>query len=120
MQVAKFAVPDQGDAKAEVAVSVFASDTGGTLGNVNRWRGQLGLPPVDGPGLAELVKPIPGAPDGAIVADLENNGRQLIGAIVPRQGQWFFYKLLGQSAAVAPAKPAFLQFAQSPPPSKGE
>ena len=43
MQVAKFAVPEHDGAKAEVSISIFPSDTGGVLGNVNRWRKQIGL-----------------------------------------------------------------------------
>ena len=38
MQVAKFAVPERGAARAEVFVSVFETDTGGQLANVNRCR----------------------------------------------------------------------------------
>jgi hypothetical protein len=34
------------DGKAEVTVSAFPGDTGGLLANLNRWRGQIGLEPV--------------------------------------------------------------------------
>src|ERR1700735_3043830 len=51
MQVAKFAVPARGDSKAEVFVSIFPSDTGGVLANVNRWRRQAGLGEIDDAGL---------------------------------------------------------------------
>ena len=54
MQVAKFAVPEHDGAKAEVSVSVFPSDTGGTLANVNRWRRQLGMSETDEAGLAGM------------------------------------------------------------------
>jgi hypothetical protein len=102
MQAAKFAVPDQGAAKAEVSVSVFGSDTGGPLANINRWRGQVGLDPVDEAGLAGITKPIPGL-EGSILADFSKENRRMVGAIVPRAGRWWFYKLLGDADAVAAA-----------------
>lgn len=117
MQVAKFAVPEQGEAKAEVAVSMFSSDTGGALANINRWRRQLGLADVDEAGLDKIAKPLDATLPGAVVADLENENRRMIGAIVPRDSGWWFYKLTGDAAAVAAAREAFLQFAKSQPKS---
>ena len=114
MQAAKFSVPAKDGAKADVMVSVFPNSTGGTLGNVNRWRGQIGLAPVADAELAPLVKPLDEKIPAAVVADMASNGRRLVGAIVPRGGQWFFFKLLGDDAAVAAQKDAFLAFVKSP------
>ncbi|MBI5774179.1 MAG: hypothetical protein HZA89_10600 [Verrucomicrobia bacterium] len=113
MQNAKFSVPASGGA-AEVSVSIFPSDTGGTLANVNRWRGQIGLGAATESDLASLVTPLTASP-GALLVDMANNGRQFIGAIVPRGGQWYFYKLLGEAAAVAPQKEKFVEFVKSEP-----
>jgi len=118
MQVAKFAVTKDGG-KADVSVSVFASDTGGTLANVNRWRRQLGLGDVDEAGLQECVTQLGGASiDGApgpMLADLSNDNRRLLGAIVPREGRWWFYKMLGDAATVNAEHDAFVQFVKSQP-----
>lgn len=114
MQQARFAVPEKDGAQAEVAVSVFPSDTGGTLQNVNRWRAQLGLPPVDSAGLANLVAPLSAAPN-AVLADLSNNDKRMLAAIVPRDGTWWFYKLTGGTPAVANAREAFIGFVSSTP-----
>jgi hypothetical protein len=46
MVIGRFALGAQ-DAKAEVTVSSFPGDTGGLVANVNRWRGQVGLEPVE-------------------------------------------------------------------------
>jgi hypothetical protein len=110
MQVAKFSVPEASGAKADVTISVFPSSTGGTLANVNRWRRQIGLPPVDESGLAPLVKPLDEKTPDALIAELSNEGRRLVGAIVPAGGQWYFYKLMGDDAVVAQQKAAFTQF----------
>ena len=120
MQVAKFSVPEIGGAKAEVMVSVFPNSTGGTLANVNRWRGQIGINPLGDADLATLVKPLDEKiPDSALVdmtgTDLKTSKpARLVGAIVPRGGQWYFFKLLGDDAAVAAQKDAFIAFAKSP------
>lgn len=115
MQVAKFAVPTRSGAKADVSVSIFPNDTGGRLANVNRWRNQIGLAEVTESGLAPLVSALDPANPEAILVDMTNNDRRLIGAIIPRNGSYWFYKLLGDSDAVAPEKEAFVAFAKSPP-----
>jgi len=115
MQVARFGVPKKGPAEAEVFVSVFPNDTGGMLANVNRWRKQLGLGEVAAPDLDSLVKPLDPANPEAMLAELTNKNKQLVGAIVPRAGSFWFYKLFGDADAVLPEKEAFLAFAKSNP-----
>ncbi len=119
MQVAKFAVQTADGAKADVSVSIFPSDTGGTLENVKRWRRQLGLPEADEAGLQASVTPlegasIDGAPGGNLV-DLTNENRRLLGAIVPRDGRWWFYKMMGDAAAVNAEKENFVHFVKTQP-----
>ena len=116
MQVAKFAVPDQGEAKAEVSVSMFSSDTGGPAANILRWRRQLGMPEISEPEAGDQAKPLDGVEDG-VVADLKNDKRRMIGAIVHRGDQWWFYKLMGDDAAVDAARESFLTFAKTQPKS---
>lgn len=111
MQVAKYSV----DGGAEVAVSVFPSDTGGLASNVLRWRRQIGLPEVGAEEAVGAAKPIDGGPEGAVVVDLENGEKALGGAIVPRGGRWFFYKLTGPTAAVKAARETFVNFAKATP-----
>lgn len=41
----------------EVAISRFPGDVGGMLANVNRWRGQVGLPPATESDLAAMIEP---------------------------------------------------------------
>lgn len=41
----------------EVAISRFPGDVGGMLANVNRWRGQVGLPPASEADLAGMIEP---------------------------------------------------------------
>jgi len=117
MQIAKYSLPAQGDAKAEVAVSMFSSDTGGPVANIARWRRQLNLPEASEQEIAALGQPLDPSLPGALVADLKNEQRRMIGAIVPRPSGWWFYKLTGDDAAVSAAREAFLNFAKSQPKS---
>jgi hypothetical protein len=115
MQMAKFTVPARGSAKAEVSVSIFPNDTGGTLANVNRWRGQIGLPAVQQSELGSIVSPLdPSNPD-AILVDMKSDSKRMLGAIVPRGGSYWFYKLTGDAEAVAPEKESFVAFVKSQP-----
>lgn len=115
MQVARFDLPERSGAKAEVFVSVFGSDTGGTLANVNRWRRELGLRDTDDAGLPPMIALLDPAEAGARLVDLTNNNRRLVAAIVPRDGQFWFYKMRGDAAAVTPERDAFVAFVKSKP-----
>lgn len=115
MQVARFGVPEASGAKAEVFVSVFPNDTGGTLANVNRWRRQIGLPETTEAELGDSVTQLEGAGAGAVYVELKGPKQALLGAVVPRDGSYWFYKLMGDSAAVLPQKDAFRGFAKSKP-----
>lgn len=115
MQVARFGVPEVSGAKAEVFVSVFPNDTGGTLANVNRWRRQVGLPEATEATLGESVTPMEDAGAGAVFVELKGPKQALLGAVVPRDGSYWFYKLMGDPAAVLPQKDAFRGFAKSKP-----
>ncbi len=113
MQLAKFAVPEVQGAKAQVSVSMFDNDTGGTLANVNRWRRQIGLGEIAAAQLSEVTGPLDAKLPRAVLVNLTNNDQQILGAIVPRDGQWFFYKLMGSAPAVVAQKEAFVRFAAS-------
>jgi hypothetical protein len=118
MLLAKFLI-SSGEAKADVNISSFANDGGGLLANVNRWRGQLGLPQVSDTDLPALATAVD-SPGGKIqIVDLSGTDAKtgkparLVGAVVPQDGQTWFYKLMGDEAVVARQKDAFIQFIQS-------
>ncbi len=115
MQQARFTVPEKDGAKADVMVSIFPSETGGTVENVKRWRRQLKLAEIPDAEIAKLAQPLAGGPEGSLIVDLKNENRALTGAIVPHDGQWFFLKLLGDAPAVASAREAFVVFATKLP-----
>jgi hypothetical protein len=115
MQTAKFSAPDPAGGKAEITVVVLPGDAGGTLANVNRWRGQIGLAPVGEAELNQLLTPFEVAGAQAVHLDMTAEGakRRLVAAVVSRGGNTWFYKLVGDEAVVGKQKEAFLQFVRN-------
>lgn len=107
-------VPGPGGAVADLAITAFPGDTGGLFANVNRWRAQVGLAPIAESALATTVEHLD---LGALQIELVDflgtaNGQptRLVGALVPHEGQTWFFKLTGPDALVAAERPAFRAF----------
>ena len=116
--VAKYVIQGEGGAKAEVNASVLDREGGGTLMNVNRWRGQLGLPPVDESALAGQTTSLDTPGGKATLVEISGTDKsggkaRLIGVILPQAGQTWFYKLMGDEKTVNQQKEAFVKFIQS-------
>ncbi|HVU34906.1 MAG TPA: hypothetical protein VHE61_15845 [Opitutaceae bacterium] len=112
---------ENGAAPAELAVTAFPGDVGGEVANVNRWRGQVGLPEVPDAAASASIQRLEahGLKIGVVdvVAAPGANASRLVGAMVPFQGATWFFKLTGPDATVAKAKPAFLEFLQTVKPA---
>jgi hypothetical protein len=119
MLQAQFLVPGDGDAKAEVNISMMGGGGGGTLANVNRWRGQLGLEPLDDAGLGQATTALDVAGGKAVSVDLSGTDKRsgqparMVGVIVPQGSQTWFYKLMGAESVVGKEKAGFIQFVQT-------
>lgn len=117
-------------AVADISLVILRGAAGGTLANVNRWRGQVGLQPVDEAGLKTSSQVVSTPAGEAIAVDLEGlaagadpkkDGR-MIGVIAPRGNDGWFFKMKGNSALVSAEKARFLSWvstvqasAQQPP-----
>jgi hypothetical protein len=116
---AKFRVAGEDGAKADINVSMSAGGGGGLLPNVNRWRGQLSLAPLDPAGLEKICSTLDLPSGKATLVDMsgsesENDTKaRCIGVMVPLQGEVWFYKLMGTDTIVGREKDAFLQFIRS-------
>jgi hypothetical protein len=95
---------------AEVAITAFPGDVGGSLANVNRWRGQAGLAEVDEAGLGQVTTALESNGLHFLVADASGGASPIVAALVPWNGGTWFFKLTGPAEAVARAKPAFISF----------
>jgi hypothetical protein len=99
-----------GPGAAQIAITVFPGDAGGVLANVDRWRGQAGLPPVTAAGLANVTALREGVGLHFTVVDTAGGSRRLVAAMTSWQGATWFFKLTGGEEAVDRAKPDFLAF----------
>ena len=113
--VAKFTLTGDGGATAAVNVSSSTGDGGGLAANVNRWRGQLGLPPI-----TEILTTAIDVTGGkAQLVDLSGTDARtgqptrLVGVMVPQSGQTWFYKLMGDAKVVEAQKEVFTKFVQT-------
>ena len=113
-----FSVSGDAAQKASVSISVLDGIGGGTLANVNRWRGQLSLPPITDADLPADTKSVDVLGGQATVVDFTGTDKtgqpsRLIAAIVPHGQSTWFYKLMGDGTVVEREKPGFIKFVQT-------
>jgi hypothetical protein len=96
----------------ECYIAVFPGDTGGVVANVNRWRGQLDLPPLAESDVAKLES-IPMLGRKAVLVEGEGKGLQLVGAACSGADRSVFVKMSGPPEQVKAQRAAFLAFCGS-------
>jgi hypothetical protein len=110
--VAKFTISGESNANAAVNVSASEGDGGGLPANVNRWRGQLGLPPVEEISTTMFI--VPGGQ--AQLVDLSGTNAEtsqpaeIIGVMVTQPNGTWFYRLMGNPKLVASQRDIFTGF----------
>ena len=103
-----------GPGKVELSVVVLPGAAGGEPANVNRWRGQIGLPPMDDSAIANARKAVKSKAGEVAVYDFTSEGqarsRMVTGLLATADGNTWFLKLMGDEEPVAKAKPAFMKY----------
>lgn len=106
-----------GPGKAEMSVIMLPGPAGGELANVNRWRGQIGLPPIDEAALAAARKVVKSKAGNVSVYDFTSEGgvksRMVVGLLTAPDGNTWFLKLMGEADPVGKAKPAFMKYLET-------
>jgi hypothetical protein len=106
-----YAIPGEGGAAGDLAITAFPGDTGGLVPNINRWRGQVGLSPQSE---AEVKASLEHIDSNGLHIDLVEmvgpQGVRLLGAIVPLAQETWFFKLTGPDALIAKERAAFRDF----------
>ncbi len=112
MRKGSYAVPGAGGEAGDLSITAFPGAVGGLIANVNRWRGQVQLPPLADADLAAAVTTVPENGLQVTVVDFSAPGgaKRILGAIVPFGDSCWFFKLTGSSALITSAKPGFLDF----------
>lgn len=103
-------------AEADLSITAFPGDVGGEVANVNRWRGQVSLPPLGDGEVAGAVTRLTANNLPITIVDFAGTGakpQRVLGAIVPYAGATWFFKLIGPDAVVAQARAEFLAFVQT-------
>lgn len=117
--ISKFVVNSPNDTQAAVNVSMSPGDGGGLVGNINRWRKQVGLSEMGEAEIRGQVAELETAGGKAMVVEITGSDPQsgkpakILGAIVGQPGRTWFYKLMGDAELVAREKDAFIQFVKS-------
>ena len=112
---ARFTITDT-NGTASATMTVLQGDGGGLLGNVNRWRGQLGLDKLEEGKLADAIMPVKGLGKKASMIDIMGISQRsqietrLVGVMVSDNGLTWFYKLMGSASVVEEAKDGFLDY----------
>ncbi|MEO5754731.1 MAG: hypothetical protein ABIR38_08490 [Chthoniobacterales bacterium] len=104
---------------ADVSIISFPKAAGGLMANVNRWRDQLKLPPIND--VVQAGKPIPVAGRDMFFVDLVSEqpidkvgGKaRILGGIFPAGGETWFFKMTGPDALVESQRETFTQFLES-------
>lgn len=121
MRLASYLVPGASVPAADFSIIALPGSAGGSLANVNRWRGQISLPPLNPTELAESAVAIDSGHYRYQVFEmvseepiLEGDHRaRVIAAILDHDGTAWFFKLTGEDAAVAAEREAFIGLLES-------
>ena len=113
MRLASFDVPGVGGAKGDVSISALGGGAGGLLANVNRWRGQVGLAPLDEAELAQAKETLDLGADQGVLVDLKGAEKRILAVVVSRADRTWFFKLSGPDALLTKERDNFVQFVKS-------
>ena len=113
MRLASFDIPDAAG-NGDVSISKLNGDGGGLLANVNRWRGQVGLAPLETSALAANSTALTTAGgDSGTWVELKGADKTILGAIVARDGVSWFFKMTAPSSVAVQNREAFEKFVRS-------
>jgi hypothetical protein len=111
MRFATFEVPVKGTVDGSVVV--LPGPAGGELANVNRWRGQIGLGPLDEAGLSAARKSVSTKAGPLKVYEFSSgagsSAKRVIAGLTEVGGNTWFVKLTGDADAVGAARADFMK-----------
>jgi len=119
MRVASFKVTGTNGKQADVSIVPLPGMAGTDTANVNRWRGQVGLPGMTEDELRKSAENIEAGGKSAQLYDIAGQNpasgetSRILGVIQHRDDMAWFYKMTGDATLVEQQKPAFIAFLKS-------
>jgi hypothetical protein len=110
MRFASFAAEKNGE-KADISVVTFPGDGGSDADNINRWRQQIGLGPVDS--VDAIIVPLHAGALHFSTVDIAGATARVLAGWTRHDGRTWFFKMTGPPAVIEQEKPKFLAFLQS-------
>ena len=103
----------EGDPPVEITVTKFPGDVGGKLANVNRWRRQVGLGPLDAGSLESEVETLAAADREVTLVDATGSSARILALMIPATQETWFVKAQGDPARLGELEGAFREFART-------
>ena len=118
MRLASFKVDGANNASADVSVNAFPGEAGGLISNINRWRGQLQLSPLDEDQLSQIIQrtEVDNVPTFLVdfqTAENSPNPSRLLGAVLQDADRTWFVKMTGPPELLEDQRQKFLAFVKS-------
>jgi hypothetical protein len=110
MRYATLQVPVAG--RIDASVVVLPGAAGGELANVNRWRQQIGLPPLEESALAKARTTVKAKAGPIKIYDFSSSGpapTRVIAGLTEARGNTWFVKMSGDASAVSAAQEDFMK-----------
>lgn len=118
MRVGSFVIGETSGVKTEMAITTFPGDVGGDFANVNRWRGQIQLPPITEVELPAVITQLD-LPAGKFqLIDLTSaepliDGKfkaRILGAWLKQSDRTWFFKITGDAETVGAQRETLIAF----------
>ncbi|MFN8370448.1 MAG: hypothetical protein U0T83_07465 [Bacteriovoracaceae bacterium] len=115
MRLASFSLPSKSqktEEAADLSIVVLGGDGGGELSNINRWRGQLELAPIDEEGLSHAITTFKGNLGTFKFCFIRNLkiDQGMLTAMLVHQGSALFVKAIGKISTLEQYEKEFKTF----------
>ena len=118
MRLGSFKVDGPNATSADVSVTAFPGDAGGLISNINRWRGQLQLAPLEEDQLSQSLQRTEVENVPTYLVDFQTAGNaskpsRILGAVLQTADRTWFVKMTGPPELIENQRQKFLDFVKS-------